>query len=854
MENAFFAFIFFFASIVGVSYGFSDFFDPTSLLTNEHVNDSLIDSWEDPLNYLSLNGDNVFFDLLNQTNFMAIKSLFPLNPLNSISEEVIIRCIKYEGIVYSPEICPNLECNKIPLSTDYKYYNSSSSSTIRVALSDENILLGSAIYTFETSIIQSINLINKFVVNFKVENPESNCKVSIRLVTLSYREESSTPVLRGSSFLSVEVSIVPGKTLYSVDIVGLFSSLPNEFDIKKVTILVSPSTLSMKLNFINEVYSVARFYINIDSIPFYSYGGIGERAIQQNKLIQARSYSVFGRSIIDPDSEEKSRFNDYCPKVMDGQCLVQITSLGTTKAMGIFGFQLSLAGVLFSIRRAKIYIPVSVFKDKGNVSTDIYISLLRPNFSVAKLSYGEFRKSFEDPLNTIKVPFSLEGGVKTLIVDITKLFNGVSNLSLGNVYIALYLPDDYIGAIFTSNKAKLTYQYDPSNTYQSMEYLNSTTFSNSNIASMCTVFLNENGKVVNFDSLSVENIVSNQQSISGNSALVSQFSIPFITTQSLLGMNFTLIDKSTNTNEVIQNEMEAANNLRNSNESDTTIYETIDYTLHLVRPIEILSISEKSELETISSIDFKLNVGGQTKIDVLKLVSDAITQREFNIGLISFLVTPKSDVHDKNLTLSLPFVEITWNPGLALSNGKISGGSHETVVNNTMFGQLEKGKWTSSSTTSVVNINSVGLLLFDFSKIPCLNTITSANAIIEFSKFTSNGEFNIFLMDQFDWDSSFTNENQSFFDDPTKKYSRDTAIPPTLLSVPLVVDRDSAMSIEVSLIGILGFGATSGIINPSKTVIAISANSNDSELSMKSMEIEIKCSLNDGVYYDTAIV
>ncbi|KAH8741508.1 hypothetical protein FG386_003150 [Cryptosporidium ryanae] len=854
MVNLFFAYILYFVFIVGVNCGFSDFFDPTSLLTNEHVSDSLIDSWEDPLKYLSLNKDNIFFDLLNQTNFMEIKSLFPLNPLNSISEEVIIRCVKYEGIIYNPEICPNLECNEMPLSTDYKYYNSSSSSTIRVSLSEKNFLLGSAIYTFETSIIQSISLINKFVVNFKVENPESNCKISIRLVELSYREESSKPILRGSSFSSVEVSIVPGKTFYSVDIVGLFSSLPNEFDITKITILVSPSTSSMKLNFINEVYSVARFYLNIDSIPFYSSGGIGERAIQQNRLIQAKSYSVFGRSIIDPDSAERSRFNDYCPKVMNGQCLVQITSLGTTKAIGIFGFQLSLAGVAFSIRRAKIYVPVSVFKNKGSVSTNIYISLLRPNFSVVKLNYNEFRKSFDDPLNTIKVPFSLESGIKTLIVDITRLFNGLSNLSLCNVYIALYLPDNHIGAIFTSNKAKITYQYDPSSTYQSMVYLNSTTFSNPSIASASTVFLNESGNVVNYNILGADSIISNQKSISGNSALVSQFSVPFITTQSLLRMNFTLVEKSTIDSNEIQNEIENQNNLRNNSESDLTVYETIEYTLNLVRPTEILSIGKKGELETISSLDFKLKIGGQTRVDVLELVFDAIKRNEFNMGLISFLVTPKSDVNNKNLSLSLPFLEIMWSPGLALSNGKISGGSHESVVNNKMFGQLERNKWTSSSTTSVVNINSVGLILFDFSKIPCLNTITSANAIIEFSKFTSNGEFNIFLMDQFDWDSSFTKENQSFFDDPTKEYSKDTTIPPTLLSIPLVVNRDSTMSIEVSLLGILGFGATTAIIDSSKTVIAISTNSNDSELSMKSMKIEIRCSLNDGVYYDTAII
>ncbi|KAJ1605881.1 putative signal peptide-containing protein [Cryptosporidium canis] len=326
---------------------YSGVFDPTSLLSKEHLNDASGDSWEGPTDIADANVSTIFGDLLKNKTFSEVHSLFPLSPYNSVSDEVLVRCISSEGIVYSPDICPNLDCERYPASTDYKYYNSSTSSTIRVALSNESVVLGSAVFTFDTLMIPSISLLNKFVIVLKTEDPKVHSKISIRLVSIARREVNgeTIPILRGSSFHSVEQSIIPGKTFYSVDIIGLFSYLPNEFELSRVAVVVLPSSPSAQVVLSTETYAIARFYLAVDTIPIYENGGLGEKAIQQNKYIQVRAASLFGRSIIDPNDQSKARFNDYCPKTIGGQCLVQITSLESTSAVGIFGFQLYLAGV-----------------------------------------------------------------------------------------------------------------------------------------------------------------------------------------------------------------------------------------------------------------------------------------------------------------------------------------------------------------------------------------------------------------------------------------------------------------------------------------------------------------------------
>ncbi|OII72905.1 uncharacterized protein cubi_00877 [Cryptosporidium ubiquitum] len=880
---------------------YSGIFDPTSLLSKEQVNDALVDSWEKPIDIAeSANYTTIFGDLLSVKTFSEVNSLFPLSPYNSVSDEVLIRCILSEGIVYSPETCPNLNCEQYPTSTDFKYYNSSSSSTIRVALSSENVILGSAIYTFDTSIIPSISLVNKFVVVFKIEDPILHSKISIRLVSVVRRGESGKegiPILRGSSFHSIEQNIIPGKTFYSVDIVGLFNFLPNEFELSRVSIVVLPSSPSANVVLSMESYAIARFYMSVDTIPIYGSGGVGEKAIQQDKYIQVETTSVFGRSIIDYNDKVKARFNDYCPKTFGGQCLVQITSLKSTNAIGIFGFQLYLAGVVFAIKSAKIYIPISVFKSEEQVVTNIKVSLLKPNFSITKLNYEEFSKSFENPINSISLPLSLESGIKTLIVDITSLFKNSPTLAIENVLISISLPESYVGAIFTLNKAKITYKFDPSETFQSMDHLNTQVFSNPNIASIETSFFDKNGKAINFDSsLNFEDITQgNNTSISGNSAFVSQFSVPFITTESLQGMNITIVEKSKVSSNSESKSPSSSNPTSNSttnstsskptsnstsssttnstsnsttnstntestkeegnNGSDLTVaYETLDYTISIVKALRITNLTSSSGLEVISSKDFKLNLGGVTRIDVMELVKKAISGSGLNLGLITFYGQPKSKESNQNLSLALPFMEIKWNPGSSLSNGVISGGSFETKLKSLKLGELNKTSWNSKSTEATAKLNSVALAAFDFSKIPCINTITSAEAKIEFSKFTANGEFEVFLMDKFDWNSSFTVESQTFFNNPIVKYTSDKSIPPTLLAVPFVADRKSSFAVDVSLTNVIGNGGVSNLKNPSLGVIAFSTNSDDSEMIIKSVEIDLKCSFSDGVYYNTAIV
>ncbi|KAK9173370.1 hypothetical protein CmeUKMEL1_12470 [Cryptosporidium meleagridis] len=848
---------------------YSGIFDPTSLLSKEKINDALVDSWDEPVDISKANFTSIFGDLLNGNTFSDYNSLFPLSPYNSVSNEYLIRCISAEGVVYSPDICPNLDCEQYPKSTDFKFYDKSTSSNIRISLSKENVSLGSAIYTFDTSTIPSITLINKFVVVLRTEDPKVNSKISIRLVSITRKVEGgkeTIPILRGSSFHSIEQNIIPGKTFYPIDIVGLFSYLPNEFELSRISIMVLPSSPSTQVVLDMDIFAVARFYMSVDTIPIYEFGGIGEKAIQQSKYIQVRTSSVFGRSIIDYNDKLKARFNDYCPKTFGGQCLVQITSLQSTNAIGIFGFQLQLAGVVFAIKSAKIYIPISVFKSAEQVVTDIQISLLKPTFSITNLNYKKFRESFENPINSISVPLSLESGIKTLIVDITRLFQKSSTIAVENVFISLSLPENYIGAIFTFNKAKITYQFDPSETFQSMDHLNTQFFSNPNIASIETSFFDSNGKAVNYDSsLGFEDITqANKTSISGNSAFVSQFSIPFITTESLQEMNITIVEKSHASSENIDTSDSDLNSTSGSNSTEigdqlnkndlTETHKTLDYTLSIVKALNTSNLASSNDLTTISSKDFKLKLGGTTKVDVLDLVKKAILESKLNLGLITFYGFPKSKDSSQDINLALPFMEIKWNAGSSLSNGVISGGSFETKLKNIKLGQLTRTNWSSTSTVATAKLNSVVLAAFDFSKVPCLNTITSAKATIEFSKFTANGEFIVFLMDKFDWNSSFTVEGQSFFDNPTHKYTTDKSIAPTLLAVPFVVDRESSLEIDVSITNVIGNGGASLFRNPQLGVIAFSTTSNDSEMIVKSVQIDLKCSFNDGVYYNTAIV
>ncbi|TRY52615.1 Uncharacterized protein CTYZ_00002775 [Cryptosporidium tyzzeri] len=633
--------------------------------------------------------------------------------------------------------------------------------------------------------------------------------------------------------------------------------------------MVLPSSPSTQVVLNTDVFAIARFYMAVDTIPIYEFGGIGEKAIQQSKYIQVRTSSVFGRSIIDYNDKLKARFNDYCPKTFGGQCLVQITSLQSTNAIGIFGFQLQLAGVVFAIKSAKIYIPISVFKSPEQVVTDIQISLLKPTFSITNLNYKKFRESFEKPINSISVPLSLESGIKTLIVDITRLFQKSPTLAIENVFISLSLPENYVGAIFTLNKAKITYQFDPSETFQSMDHLNTQAFSNPNIASIETSFFDSNGRAVNYDSsLGFEDITqANKTSISGNSAFVSQFSIPFITTESLQEMNITIVEKLHASSENIDTSDSDSNSTSDSNSSSnsskngdqhendlTETYKTLDYTLSIVKTLNTSTLTSSNDLTAISTKDFKLRLGGTTRVDVLDLVKKAINEYKLNLGLITFYGFPKSKDSSQDINLALPFMEIKWNPGSSLSNGVISGGSFETKLKNLKLGELTKTNWSSTSTVATAKLNSVALAAFDFSKVPCLNTITSAKAKIEFYKFTANGEFEVFLMDQFDWNSSFTVEGQSFFDNPTQKYTTDKSILPTLLAVPFVADRESSFEIDVSITNLIGSGGASLLKNPHLGVIAFSTNSNDSEMMVKSVEIDLKCSFNDGVYYNTAIV
>ncbi|KAH8585112.1 uncharacterized protein ELE39_003503 [Cryptosporidium sp. chipmunk genotype I] len=863
-------FLVLFTTVEG-SPDYSGIFDPTSLLSKEQITDALVDSWEEPTDIADASVSTIFGDLLNTNTFSETNSLFPLSPYNSVSDEFLIRCLSTEGIVYSPEICPNLNCEQYPTSTDFKHYNSSSSSTIRLALSNESVVLGSAIYTFDTSIIPSISLVNKFVIILKTENPVVNSKLSIRLVSIVRREEygkDTVPVLRGSSFHSIEQNIVPGRTFYSVDIVGLFNFLPNEFELSQISIMVLPSSPSTQVVLSVDSYAIARFYMAVDTIPIYEYGGIGEKAIQESKYLQVRTSSVFGRSIIDHNDKLKARFNDYCPKTFGGQCLVQITSLGSTNAIGIFGFQLYLAGVVFAIKSAKIYVPISVFKSAEQVVTDIQISLLKPTFSVTKLNYEDFRQSFEQPISSISVPLSLESGIKTLIIDITRLFQKSPTLAVENVIISLSLPENYVGAIFTLNKAKITYQFDPSETFQSMDHLNTQIFFNPNIASIETSFFDNNGKAVNFNStLDLEDITQgNKTYISGNSAFVSQFSIPFITTESLQGMNITIVERSEASSDhkedsvTSTNSSEAGSSTKEEEEGDkdgsdpTGVYKTLDYTLSIVKTLKTSNLASSNDLEVVSSKDFKLKLGGVTRVDVMDLVKKAVNETKLNLGLITFYGFPKSKDPNQDLSLNLPFMEIKWNPGSSLSNGVIAGRSFETKLKSLKLGELTKTNWSSTSTAATAKLNSVVLAAFDFSKVPCLNTITSAQAKIEFSKFTANGEFEVFLMDKFDWNSSFSVEGQSFFDNPSQKYTSEKSIPPTLLAVPFVVDRESSFSVDISLTNVIGNGGIASLKNPRLGVIAFSTNSNDSEMTVKSVEIDLKCSFNDGVYYNTAIV
>lgn len=859
------------ASVWGLSDGaerggspdYSGIFDPTSLLSKEHINEALVDSWEGPTDIAETNVSDIFGDLLETNTFSEASSLFPLSPYNSVSDEILLRCVFVEGIYYNPEVCPDMNCEKYPLSSDFKHYDLTLSYMARLSMSKEGVVLGSAVYTYDTLMIPSVSLISKFVIVFKVEDPKVHSKVSIRLVSVSKRDEEdldTPPVLRGSSFHSVEQSIVPGKTFYSVDIVGLFSFLPNEFELSQVSVMILPSTPSTQLVFTTESYAVARLYSAVDRIPIYKNGGLGEKAIQQSKYIQVRTSSVFGRSVIDPDDRSKARFNDYCPKAFGGQCLVQITSLKTTSAIGIFGFQLYLAGVVFAIRSAKIYVPVSVFKSSEQTVVDIRISLLRPSFLVTKLDYEAFRRSFEEPISSISVPLSLEPGIKTLIVDITRLFQGGGSSSRGaastalaieNVLVAISLPKSYVGAIFTLNKAKITYQFDPAVTLQSMDHLNTQTFSNPNIASIETSFFDNNGNTVDFDSsLEAEDIAQgNNTSISKNSVFVSQFSIPFVTTESLQGLNMTLVEKSEVPSE--------------GPGSSTHSRPMLDYTLSIVKTVRVSNLTSSADLEVVSSKDLKLALGGVTRVEVMDLVKKAIggggesgaaTVPGLNLGLVTFYGRPKQqNSATQDLTLALPFLEIKWNPGSSLSNGVIAGGSFQTKLRNVRLGELTISSWSSMATTATVKRNSLALVAFDFSKIPCLGTITSARASIEFSKFIANGEFEVFLMDRFDWNSSFTKESQSFFNNPTQKYTSDKSFPPTLLAVPFVVDRKSPFRVGLQITNLIGSGRVSALRVPTLGVIGFFTNSHDSEMAIKSMEIELSCSFNDGVYYNTAI-
>ncbi|OII78329.1 hypothetical protein cand_033870 [Cryptosporidium andersoni] len=793
-------------------------FDPTSLLNYSNIDTTLVDNWIDIDNNNTSNQNIYRLQSLPTSN---IYSLLPNSVYSKTSDPILVHSI-YMGVIFL-----NKTKYKIDPS-DYLYKTIDYGQVAELSTSG-NITTSMVIVQFNTEMIPSINSINKFSINLQIRTKlKIGGVVTLSLISLypenlNKKNSIKIPYLRGISFNSIGITVSPYKNYYNVDILPLFKKLPDSFITSKISLLIQSQYGSNHFEISRDIYATLILYPLVLNTPLYNNESLGMRAIHQNKLIQVKTTSIFGISIIDPYSDEKIRLANHCPGVIGGQCTVQTTSLATTNAISIYGFQLSLAGIYYAIKKIQVFIKVHNYQNFNLNQTDLIVSILPSNFSLIDLDLNQLKNSIMHPLTKFKSNFIIDN-TQSIVLDITQIFTSQINLEIENIIISLSYPSSFTGILFTSNKARLEYQYDPAITYSSYDLLKDKIFTNNNIAAIDTAYFDSNGRFIH---LSPELQLYNNQN--QNITALMHFSIPFVTTQSLISANLTITDKK-------------LPNIKSP--------KYINYELYIVKTPNFSSINSLNELIIISDkIHFKLNISNTTIIDVMSLLSSAINTEYFSMNMITFVIKPIEKLQH-SISLSLSFLQLQWNAGLVLFKGTIGGNKYNIQINSSKIGQLDS-QFKSNISQVQIQRNSLGLFQFDLSKIPCLSNIIKVTSTINFTDPFCLGDIESIGLSNFDWNHFDNSQN---FIDNISQYSTDPSVPPAFTSIPEIIHRPSPFYSPINLGHILTYGGAALFSNPKTSTIAIKSITSQNSFSADLITMNITCLLNDGVYNDIRVV